>query len=102
MLGLSGTAYFILVVIIALAGRRRTIGFGWPFLLGVLFTPIVSLVAVLLSDKLPNGDTRWGCLWPLVVMLLLLILAIPVLLLFGAAIMAFFASVADTGGMLSI
>ena len=69
---------------------------------GIAKEAVVSLVAVLLSDKLPNGDTRWGCLWPLVVMLLLLILAIPVLLLFGAAIMAFLASVADTGGMMSI
>lgn len=102
MLGLSGAAYFVLVIIIAFAGRRRTIGFGWPFLLGLLFTPIVSLVAVLLSDKLPNGDTRWGCLWPLVVMLLLLILAIPVMLLFGAAILAFFASISSTGGVMSV
>ncbi len=102
MLGLSGTAYIVLVLIIAFAGRRRTIGFGWPFLLGLLFTPIVSLVAVLLSDKLPNDQTRWGCLWPLVVMLLLLILAIPVMLLFGAAISAFFTTVADTGGMMSV
>lgn len=95
MLGLSGFAYFLFVIIVAMEGRRRTIGFGWPFLLGTIFTPIISLVLVLFSDRLPQGEVKWGCFWPVVIMVLLAILAIPLMILFGAGIMAAIAVLVD-------
>lgn len=103
MLGLSGFAYFLLVIIIALEGRRRTIGFGWPFLLGTIFTPIISLVLVLFSERLPQGETKWGCFWPVIIMTLLAILAIPLMILFGAGIVAAIAALADgTNALINI
>ena len=45
----------VLSIIIANAGAKRQIGFGWSLFLGLWLTPIVSLIAVLLSDRLkPN------------------------------------------------
>ncbi len=103
MLGLSGFAYFLLVIIIALEGRRRTIGFGWPFLLGTIFTPIISLVLVLFSERLPQGETKWGCFWPVIIMALLAILAIPLMILFGAGIVAAIAALAGgTNALINI
>lgn len=66
----------VLSFIIANAGTKRQIGFGWSLFLGLWLTPIVSLIAVLLSDKLlPDEYSRlekkWGCLAPLVVSLLI-------------------------------
>jgi LytS/YehU family sensor histidine kinase len=52
----------LLSVLVGLVGARRKIGFGWTFLLSTIFTPIVGLVVALLSDQLPNGERRWGCL----------------------------------------
>ena len=49
--------------LIGLFGSRRNIGFGWAFILSLLFTPLVGLIAVLLSDPLPQGtEPRYGCL----------------------------------------
>ncbi len=101
MLGLSGFAYFLLVFIIALEGRRREIGFGWPFLLGLFFTPLISLVLVLFSEKLPNDETKWGCFWPSIILMAFTIIAIPLMLIFGAAIVAFIVSIAN-GGMMNV
>ena len=53
----------LLDVIVGLLGSRRNIGFGWAFLLSLIFTPLVGLIAVLLSSPLPVGSTpRYGCL----------------------------------------
>ena len=51
-----------LAALVGLLGARRKIGFGWTFFLSVLFTPLVGLIVCLLSDKLPNGERKWGCL----------------------------------------
>ena len=49
--------------LIGLFGSRRNIGFGWAFILSLLFTPLVGLIAVLLSSPLPQGaEPRYGCL----------------------------------------
>lgn len=57
----------VLDFIIAFAGRKRQIGFGWALFLGTLLSPIVSLIAVLLSDKLDEDDEiNWGCLPPII------------------------------------
>ena len=47
-----------LAALVGMLGRRRTIGFGWPFVLSLVFTPLVGLILVLLSEKLPNGE-KW-------------------------------------------
>lgn len=46
----------VLSFIIANAGAKRQIGFGWSLFLGLWLTPIVSLIAVLLSDKLQPDE----------------------------------------------
>ena len=83
---LSGTFFVVLVGII---GSRRRIGFGWAFLLSLLFTPLVGLIVVLATDPLPGGESRWGGLGFLVALLGLICLAAFVLLLVtGGALLA--------------
>lgn len=53
----------LLDVLIGLIGSRRNIGFGWAFILSALFTPLIGLIAVLLSEPLPRGaEPKYGCL----------------------------------------
>ena len=50
-------------VVIGLLGSRRNIGFGWAFIISVLFTPLIGLIAVLLSERLPQGsEPKYGIL----------------------------------------
>lgn len=57
LIGLFGiVCSLVLSFIIANAGAKRQIGFGWSLFLGVWLTPIVSLIAVLLSDKLEPDE----------------------------------------------
>lgn len=67
----------ILSFIIANAGAKRQIGFGWSLFLGLWLTPIVSLIAVLLSEKLQPDkygriDKKWGCMVPFIVSFLII------------------------------
>lgn len=67
----------VLSFIIANAGAKRQIGFGWSLFLGVWLTPIVSLIAVLLSDKLQPDEygivqKKWGCIAPFIVSVLII------------------------------
>ena len=67
----------VLSFIIANAGAKRQIGFGWSLFLGLWLTPIVSLIAVLLSDKLQPDeygriDKKWGCMIPFIVSFLII------------------------------
>lgn len=55
----SGT---LVAVLIGMLGARRNIGFGWAFLLSLLFTPLVGLILVLLSDRKESGEVEYGCL----------------------------------------
>jgi hypothetical protein len=58
---LSG--HLLLDVLVGLLGSRRNIGFGWAFILSVIFTPLVGVIAVLLSNPLPVGaEPKYGCL----------------------------------------
>jgi len=67
----------VLSFIIANAGAKRQIGFGWSLFLGLWLTPIVSLIAVLLSDKLQPDeygriDKKWGCMVPFIISFLII------------------------------
>ncbi len=58
---LSG--HLLFDVLVGLLGSRREIGFGWAFIISILFTPIVGFIAVLLSNKLSLGaEPKYGCL----------------------------------------
>ena len=79
----------LLAVLVGIIGSRRRIGFGWAFLLSVIFTPLVGLVIALLTDPLPGGGQRWGCIGILVAILgLLFLAAFLLLLLAGGAVLA--------------
>lgn len=69
--------FLVLSFIIANAGSKRKIGFGWSLFLGLWLTPFVSLVAVLLSDKLQPDECgkierKWGCLFPFILSVLII------------------------------
>lgn len=84
---LSGS---LLAVLVGIIGSRRRIGFGWAFLLSLVFTPLVGLIVTLLTDPLPGGEQRWGCIGTTVAILGLLCLVVFLLLLLsgGALLMA--------------
>ena len=50
-----------LAVLVGIIGSHRRIGFGWAFLISLIFTPFVGLIVALLTDPLPGGGQRWGC-----------------------------------------
>ena len=78
-----------LSVLVETIGSSRRIGFGWAFLLSVIFTPLVGLVVALLTDPLPGGDRRWGCIGTFVALLgVLFLVAFLLLLLTGGALIA--------------
>lgn len=84
---LSGS---LLAVLVGIIGSRRRIGFGWAFLLSLVFTPLVGLIVTLLTDPLPGGEQRWGCIGTTVAILGLLCLVVFLLLLLsgGALLVA--------------
>ncbi len=58
---LSG--HLLFDILVGLLGSRRDIGFGWSFIISAIFTPIIGIIAVLLSDPLPSGaEPKYGCL----------------------------------------
>ena len=64
----------LLAVLVGIIGSRRRIGFGLAFLL---------------TDPLPGGDQRWGCIGTFIAVLGLLCLGVFLfLLLAGAAVVA--------------
>ena len=53
----------LLDVLVGFLGSRRNIGFGWAFIISVLFTPLIGLIATLISNPLPAGaEPKYGCL----------------------------------------
>ena len=48
----------LLSVLVGIIGSSRRIGFGWAFLISLIFTPLVGLIVALLTDPLPGGDRR--------------------------------------------
>ena len=77
---LSGS---LLSVLVGLVGSRRKIGFGWAFALSVIFTPLLGLIFALISDPLPTGDRRWGCIANLLLALTILCIILFLLALLG-------------------
>ncbi|MBE6181684.1 MAG: hypothetical protein E7148_03205 [Rikenellaceae bacterium] len=74
----------LLAVLVGMIGSRRHIGFGWAFLLSVIFTPFVGLILTLLSEPLHAGaDKRWGCIGHLLAMIGMLLLGMIIFLLFA-------------------
>ena len=52
-----------LSVLVGILGSKRNIGFGWAFIISILFSPLIGAIAVLLSDPLPQGSApKYGCL----------------------------------------
>lgn len=78
-------SFSLVSVLVGFLGARRKIGFGWSFLISVIFTPLMGLVVTLLFDKLPAGERKWGCLGTL---LAILVIAALTILLFGVIVAA--------------
>ena len=79
----------LLSVLVGIIGSSRRIGFGLAFLVSLIFTPLVGLIVALLTDPLPGGDQRWGCIGTFIAVLGLLCLGVFLfLLLAGAAVVA--------------
>lgn len=75
----------LLSILVGIIGSSRRIGFGWSFLISLIFTPIVGLIVALVSDPLPSGEKRWGCIAPVLAFLaLLLLLAVLSMLFWGS------------------
>lgn len=72
-----------LAALVGIFGSRHRIGFGWSFLISLIFTPLIGAICVLCSDRLPRGESRWGCIGTLVAIAGFLCLAIFLLLLLG-------------------
>jgi len=70
--------------LVGLLGARRRIGFGWAFFLSVLFTPLVGLIVCLLSDKLPDGQRKWGCLGSILAIITIALFVFLALMMVGA------------------
>lgn len=82
LLFIYGAITFSLVsVLVGLLGARRKIGFGWAFLLSAVTTPLIGLIVTLLTDKLPAGERKWGCLGTI---LAILTIAALIIIIFGA------------------
>lgn len=79
----------LLSVLVGIVGSRRRIGFGWAFLISLIFTPLVGLIIALLTEPLPGGDQRWGCIGTLLAILgVICFIVFMILLLAGAAVVA--------------
>ena len=74
-----------LAALVGLLGTRRRIGFGWTFFLSVLFTPLVGLIVCLLSDKLPDGERKWGCLGSVLAIITIVLFVFLALMMIGVA-----------------
>ena len=78
-----------LAVLVGIIGSHRRISFGWAFLISVIFTPLVGLIIALLTDPLPGGGQRWGCIGTFVAILgLLFLIVFLMLVLTGGALIA--------------
>ncbi len=80
---ISGSLLSILVGII---GSNRRIGFGWSFLISLVFTPVVGLIVALVSDPLPAGEKRWGCIAPVLAFLAIVLFLVVLSMLFWGSL----------------
>ena len=74
-----------LAALVGLVGARRRIGFGWTFFLSVLLTPFIGLIIALLTDKLPDGERKWGCLGSILAIITIALLVFLFMAVLGAA-----------------
>ena len=77
----------LLSVLVGVIGSRRRIGFGWAFLISLIFTPLVGLIVALLTDPLPGEDRRWGCIGTLLALLGMVSLVVFLLLLLAGGML---------------
>ena len=77
----------LLSVLVGVISSRRRIGFGWAFLISLIFTPLVGLIVALLTDPLPGEDRRWGCIGTLLALLGLVSLVVFLLLLLAGGML---------------
>ena len=77
----------LLSVLVGVIGSRRRIGFGWAFLISLIFTPLVGLIVARLTDPLPGEDRRWGCIGTLLALLGLVSLVVFLLLLLAGGML---------------
>lgn len=77
----------LLSVLVGVIGSRRRIGFGWAFLISLIFTPLVGLIVALLTDPLSGEDRRWGCIGTLLALLGLVSLVVFLLLLLAGGML---------------
>lgn len=77
----------LLSVLVGVIGSRRRIGFGWAFLISLIFTPLVGLIVALLTDPRPGEDRRWGCIGTLLALLGLVSLVVFLLLLLAGGML---------------
>lgn len=74
----------ILPALVGWLGSRREIGFGWSFLISLIFTPLVGLIFVLLSSPLPKGaPAKMGCIGGCLSLVGLLLLGFIVMMAFA-------------------
>jgi energy-converting hydrogenase Eha subunit A len=53
----------LLSVLVGLVGSRRNIGFGWSFVLSLIFTPLIGLLITLISDERSGSrEKKFGCI----------------------------------------
>ncbi len=72
----------LLPALVGWLGSRRELGFGWAFIISLIFTPLVGLIFVLLSRPLPEGsEPKMGCIGGCLSMAGLLLLGFIVMLL---------------------
>ena len=74
----------LLSVLVGIIGSSRRIGFGLAFLVSLIFTPLVGLIVALLTDPLPGGEQRWGCIGTVVAVLGVVFLVVFAVLLLSA------------------
>lgn len=64
-----------LSVLVGLVGSRRNIGFGWAFILSLIFTPLIGLLFTLISRERPYTEkNKYGCIGTILAILGLLFL----------------------------
>ncbi len=48
----------LMAVLVGVLGARRESGFGWAFCASVIASPLIGLLVVLITDKLPQGERK--------------------------------------------
>ena len=53
--------WFVLAILVGVAGKSRSIGFGWAFGLSLILSPLIGIIIVLLSKtkKEMDEENRW-------------------------------------------